>query len=258
MNEVRRQGALGEFCRGLIYVPRSADFLRHNLGLLKYIVIPFLVNVLTFSLAVFLGMKFFARIVDRLPQGDAWYFLLLYGVLWLFAVLVVAVLVFFTFTVIGNLIAAPFNGLLSERVESLVTGNLPEVPFTLKGVLRDTGRSMMVEAKKMLIFILGMVLLLLLNLLPLVGTFLYAASTLVLTLFFLAWEYLSFVHERKQMGFSQQWRYLMDRKMLLLGFATGVLALLAIPFLQLLCIPFAVIAATLLCCDEQAGRRLSA
>lgn len=257
MAEVRRSGAWGEFYRGLSYIPRAGHFLRQHLGLLKYVAIPFLINVLTFALAVFLGMRFFARIVDRLPQGDAWYFLLIYGLLWVLAILMVAVLVFFTFTVMGNLIAAPFNGLLSERVEILLTGSLPDVPFTLKSVLRDTGRSILVEAKKMLIFVLCMVLLLLFNLLPLVGTFLYAVSTLALTLFFLAWEYLSFVHERKQMDFSRQWRYLMDRKILLLGFATGVLALLAIPFLQLLCIPFAVIAATLLWCEEQAGRRIS-
>ncbi|ABA88274.1 CysZ protein [Syntrophotalea carbinolica DSM 2380] len=257
MAEGRRKGVLGEFYRGLAYVPRAVHFLRHHMGLLKYLVIPFIINVLTFSLAVFLGMKFFGRIVDGLPQGDAWYFVLLYGVLWVLAGLVAAILVFFTFTVIGNLIAAPFNGLLSERVEILLTGNLPDMPFTLKGVLRDTGRSLVVEAKKMLLFILVMALLLLLNLLPVVGTFLYAVCTLGLTLFFLAWEYLSFVHERKPMNFSRQWHYLMKRKTLLLGFSTGVLALLAIPFLQLLCIPFAVVAATLLWCEEQAGHRLS-
>ena len=144
--------------------------------------------------------------------------------------------------------------MLSERVEELQTGTLADVPFTLKGVLLDSGRSLLVEAKKMAIFILGMVLLLLFNLLPLVGTFLYAVSTLLLTLFFLAWEYLSFVHERKQLNFSKQYQYLKDRKLLLLGFSTGVLALLAIPLMQLFCIPLAVIAATLLWCEEQQAR----
>ena len=69
-------------------------------------------------------MKFFGRIVDGLPQGDAWYFVLLYGVLWVLAGLVAAILVFCTFTVIGNLIATPFYGLLSEGVALLLTGNL--------------------------------------------------------------------------------------------------------------------------------------
>lgn len=253
MTENRRKGVWGEFFRGLTYLPRAARFLRHHPGLLKYVVIPFLINVVTFSLAVCFGLKLFGRVVEILPQGDTWYYLLLYGVFWVFAVLLVLVLVFFTFTVIGNLIAAPFNGLLSERVEGLQTGTLPDDPFTLKGVLLDSGRSLFVEAKKMTVFILGMVLLLLLNLLPLVGTFLYAASTLFVTLFFLAWEYLSFVHERKKLNFSSQYSYLKQRKILLLGFATGVLAVLAIPLLQLFCIPLAVIAATLLWCDEQSG-----
>jgi CysZ protein len=112
---------------------------------------------------------------------------------------------------------------------------------------------MLVEAKKMAVFIFGMLMLLLLNLLPLVGTFLYAATTLLLTLSFLAWEYLSFVHERKQLDFSGQYRYLLKRKALLLGFACGVMTLLAIPFIQLLCIPLAVIGATMLWCEERRG-----
>lgn len=251
MAENRGIGVWGDFFRGLTYLPRAARFLRHHPGLLKYVAIPFLINVFTFSLAVFFGLKLFGHVVEILPQGDAWYYLLFYGILWVFAVLLVMVLVFFTFTVIGNLIAAPFNGLLSERVEELQTGTLADVPFTLKGVLLDSGRSLLVEAKKMAVFVLGMLLLLLLNLLPLVGTFLYAASTLLLTLVFLAWEYLSFVHERKQLNFSTQYQYLKKRKLLLLGFASGVLALLAIPFMQLFCIPLAVIAATLLWCEEQ-------
>ena len=97
MEENRKIGALGEFFRGLTYLPRAARFLRHHPGLLKYVVIPFLINVFTFSLVVFFGLKLFGRVVELFPQGDAWYYLLFYGVLWVFAVLLVMVLVFFTF-----------------------------------------------------------------------------------------------------------------------------------------------------------------
>jgi uncharacterized protein involved in cysteine biosynthesis len=37
----------------------------------------------------------------------------------------------------------------------------------------------------------------------------------------------------------------------MLGFSCGVMALLAIPFLQLFCIPLAVIGATRLWCEEE-------
>lgn len=257
MKEIRRKGPVGEFLRGIHYIPRAAQFLRNNPRLLKYVALPFLINVLTFSGAVFFGLKMFGYLVERLPQGDAWYYFLLAGVMWVFFVLLVLILVFFTFTIIGNLIAAPFNGLLSERVETLLTGPPTEEPLTFGGVLRDAGRSLVVEARKMLGFVLAMVLLLLFNLLPGIGSVLYAVGSLLLTLVFLAWEYLSFVHERKQLNFSMQYGYLRERKLLLLGFATGVLALLAIPFVQLLCIPLAVIAATMLWCEDQAGQRLS-
>ncbi len=42
----------------------------------------------------------------------------------------------------------------------------------------------------------------------------------------------------------------------MLGYACGVMALLAIPFIQLLCIPLAVIAVTRLWCEEEGVIRI--
>lgn len=247
---------LGNFLRGWGYVWRAAGLLWRRPCLLRFVFIPFAINVAAFSLAVYLGLQAFARIVARLPQGDAWYLMVLYGVLWTLAVLVTLVLVFFTFTVIGNLVASPFNELLSERIEQLLRGTVAEEGFSWRGLWRDMVRAWLVEIKKLLVFVGAMLALLLLNLVPLVGSSLYAVCSLLLTLFFLAWEYLGFVHERKRLDFAGQRRYLLGRKALLLGFASAVLVLLAIPFLQLLCIPVAVAGATLLWCEEQEGRRL--
>jgi CysZ protein len=244
------------FVRGWAYIWRAGGLLWRRPRLLRFVFIPFAINVAAFSLTVFLGLKAFARIVSYLPQGDAWYLMALYGVLWTLAVLMTMVLVFFTFTVIGNLVASPFNELLSERIELLLSGTGEEESFSWRGFWRDMMRAWLVEIKKMLVFVGGMLALLLLNLVPLVGSSVYALCSLLLTLFFLAWEYLGFVHERKRLDFAGQRRYLLDHKALLLGFSSGVMVLLAIPFLQLLCIPVAVTGATLLWCEEQAGRRL--
>lgn len=246
----------GHFVSGFRTPFASFGFIARNPGLLRYIVIPFLINVLVFTLVVWLGLDFFAATVaERLPQGDAWYWVTLYYFLWVLAAAVTAVAVFFTFTVVGNLIASPFNELLSERTEELLTGTLNNEPFSLTVFGRDALKSLADEVKKLTVFAAIMLVLLTLNLIPAFGSAIYAALATAVTLYFLSVEYLSFTMTRKRLGFREQRRFIAGRRRLMLGFSCGVLLLLAIPLMQLFCIPMAVVGATRLWCEEQAGIR---
>lgn len=245
------------FSRGFFAPFRSVGILRQNPRLLPYIIIPFLINVVVFSGAVILGVNFFGdTVVSLLPQGEAWYWALLYWLVWGIAALVTAVLVFFSFTVVGNLIASPFNELLSERTEQVLTGKTNDESFTLGKFASDALQTFLMEIKKMWIFVVVMILILPLNLLPGIGNSIYTVLAIGLTLFFLCFEYLSFVMVRKHQFFREQKSYIFTRKFLMLGFACGVMALLAIPFMQLLCIPLAVIGVTRLWCEEEKGVRI--
>lgn len=240
------------FSRGFFAPFRSVRLLRQNMRLLPYIIIPFLINVAVFSGAVYLGLDFFgSTVVAQLPQGDAWYWAILYWLIWSVAVIVTAVLVFFTFTVVGNLIASPFNELLSERTEEVLRGVRNEEQFSLGQFFHDALRTLLMEARKMWIFVVIMVFILPLNLLPGVGNSIYTILAIGLTLFFLCFEYLGFVMVRKRQFFKEQKNYVFARKFLMLGFSCGVMAILAIPFFQLLCIPLAVVGITRLWCEEE-------
>jgi CysZ protein len=240
------------FARGFFAPFRSVRILRSNPRLIQYVLIPFLINTIVFSGAVYLGLDFFSTtVVEYIPQGDAWYWSVLYWFLWVVAVLLTAVLVFFSFTVVGNLLASPFNDLLSERTEEVLSGNHNDETFAFGRFFRDALSTILLEAKKMWVFVVVMVLILPLNLLPGVGNTLYTVLAISLTLFFLCFEYLGFVLVRKRQFFRDQKNYIFARKFLMLGFSCGVMAILAIPFFQLLCIPLAVIAATRLWCEEE-------
>lgn len=238
------------FVRGFSYPFRAPRFLLKHPGLLRFVAIPFAINLLIFSLAVYFGIDLFNHLLAQyLPQGDAWYLALLYYLAWSVAALLTAVVVFFSFTVVGNLLASPFNELLSERIEGLVLGDGPEKPFAVRVFLGETGRSMLTELKKQLFFIGGMLLLLLINLVPAFGPLAYAVLAPLFTLFFLVIEYLGFVLTRKQVSLGRQQRYALGRPLLMAGFGSAVFCLLAIPLLQFFCIPLAVCGATLLWCD---------
>lgn len=254
-----RNSPVGNFSRGFFTPFRSLRVLRAHPRLVQYILIPFLINLLVFSGAVYLGLDFFgSTVVNYIPQGDAWYWSILYWLVWTVAVLLTAVLVFFTFTVVGNLIASPFNDLLSERTEEVLTRRTHDEPFSLRQFARDAWQTILLEARKISVFVLVMLLILPLNLLPGIGSTIYSVLAISLTLFFLCIEYLGFVMVRKRRFFGDQRRFIMARKFLMLGFGCGVLAILSIPFFQFLCIPLAVIGATRIWCEEEEGLRLEA
>ncbi len=238
------------FARGFSYPLRALRFFSQKPGLVKYMLIPFFINMVVFSLTVYLGLDLFDTLLETYaPTTEVWYGVLLYYLAWSVALLLTSVIVFFSFTVIGNLIASPFNELLSERAEALRTGLHQDAPFRLRTFLAESRFAIIVELKKITIFIVCMVLLLLINFLPGIGSLIYAVLAPLLTLFFLVVEYMAFVLMRKQMSFSEQRRYIFRHPVLMFGFACSLFCLLAIPFVQFFCIPLAVVGATLIWCD---------
>jgi CysZ protein len=212
--------------------------------------IPLAINVLVFSLSVYFGLDMFDRLLATYaPSTEVWYGIILYYLAWTVALLLTTVVVFFSFTVIGNLVASPFNELLSERTEILKIGGAAAENHTAGRFWKDAKNALLIEVKEMVVFISGMLLLLTINLIPGIGSAIYAVLAPLFTLFFLVVEYLAFVLMRKQLSFADQRRYVTKRPIMMLGFGCGVFCLLAIPFLQFFCIPLAVIGATLLWCD---------
>ncbi|SEA81976.1 CysZ protein [Desulfuromusa kysingii] len=238
------------FTRGFSYPLRAFKFFRRKPSLLKYLAIPFFVNLLVFTVTVYFGLDFFQGLLEAYaPSTDVWYGIFLYYLAWTFGLLMTIVVVFFSFTVIGNLIASPFNELLSERTEGVIIGVHDDTPFSLGRFLKESKDAMLVEMKKMLVLVLCMVLLFGINFIPVIGSVLYAILAPAFTLFFLAVEYMAFVLMRKQLSFAEQRRYIFRHPVLMLGYACGVFCMLAIPFIQFFCIPLAVVGATLLWCD---------
>ena len=239
------------FARGFSYPLRAAKFLVRRPRLLRYLAIPFFINLVVFSVTVYFGLDLFQGMLETYaPSTDVWYGVILYYLAWTVALLLTTVVVFFSFTVVGNLIASPFNELLSERTEQLAGGHREDGgAFSFKRFWQESRYAIVVEIKKMAVFVGCMVLLFAINFIPGIGSLIYAVLAPLLTLFFLAVEYMAFVLMRKQLSFPEQRRYIFKRPILMFGFACGVFCLLAIPFAQFFCIPLAVVGATLLWCD---------
>ncbi len=241
---------VASFTRGFSYPLRAAKFLSKKPSLLKFLAIPFAINVLVFSLSVYFGLDMFEGLLETYaPSTEVWYGMILYYLAWTVALLLTTVTVFFSFTVIGNLIASPFNELLSERTEELRLDQRSEQSFSLSRFGKEAKHALFVEVKKLSVFVICMLLLFAINFVPGIGAMIYAVLAPAFTLFFLVVEYLAFVLMRKQLTFKQQRRYITQSPVLMSGFGCAVFCLLAIPFVQFFCIPLAVVGATLLWCD---------
>jgi len=253
-----KKNPVSTFSAGFLYPFRAGKFIKGHPSLLKYIAIPFLINVVLLSAAVYWGLSFFNSIVVHyIPQGDAWYWVILSYFLWTVAILMTMVLVFFGFTVTGAIIASPFNDILSEKTEELLSGIPNEEPFVFRVFLKDALQTVIDESKKIVIFVILMLLLLPLNLLP-GGTLPYSILSILLTVFFLVVEYTGYVFARKHQTFKDQRLFIFGRKFMMLGFGFGLMGVLAVPFLQFFCIPLGVVGATQLWYDFSGKKQESA
>lgn len=232
------------FVRGFWFPFTSFSYVRRHPSLYPFIIIPFGINVTTFILVIYFGFDYFRGLVQSwLPQGEAWYWLILNYFLLIFAIVMVLVLIFFTFAVVGSLLASPFNDVLSEKTELLIGGQVSDEPFALGRLLRDVRLTLVTEVKKISLFLLGMMALLTVHLLPVLGSILYPFLSVAWTAFFLVIEYTGYVFARKQLGFSEQRQIIFRHIPLMAGFGLGLFCILAVPFLQFFCIPLGVVGA---------------
>lgn len=250
--------------RGAGYVPRGLRFvLTRHPGLLAYCAIPALINTLFFGVTLALLGYFGGELKDwlfGLVAGDHHWLLeilvtVFRGLIWVIYVL--ACLLFSAGVVYlgGNLLASPFNDLLSEKVEERYTGQ-PAPRFTMKRFLRGLLLTVSEELKRLLFYVAVMAPLLLLHLIPVAGSILYMVVSAWFTFYFLTMEFLSLPMARRHYRFGQWLSTTRSNFALSTGFGAVATALLWVPLLNFVMIPLAVIGGTLLYCDLQAAGQL--
>jgi CysZ protein len=147
----------------------------------------------------------------------------------------------------GFILGAPFYGKLSETIEQLKTGRLEVVEIT---VWREIGRAILYELKK-LVLLVGIGLgLLLLNLLPGVGTAIASLGTVALGSYLVCLDFFDSTLERRRLKFRQKLRIVQQSLPASAGFALVCFGIVNIPLINLVGIPLCVVAGSLFCCDR--------
>ena len=135
-------------------------------GLRLFVLLPLLINLVLFvGLIYFAGHQFSLWVDTLMPTLPNWLSFLNY-VLWPLFVVLVALMVFFTFTMLANIIAAPFNGFLSEKVEAVARGVDTSPPFSWGELAAMVPRTLAREMRKLGYFLPRAIALLILSFIP--------------------------------------------------------------------------------------------
>lgn len=236
-----------ELVRGFWAPFRGIAFIRANRPLWKLVWIPILINIALFAALGALFVVFFPDLVGLiLPESESWYVVIFRWVLWVVGFLLYLLLFLVTFTAVGTAISSPFNELLSERVERMVRGDLPESTGGLWMQTKRTMRSLIESLKHLGVYVLGSGAIALVALIPVVGGVISTVLGTFWTLLFLAMEFGDYYLSRHWIRFVVRWKLLWAHRWSSLGFGAGCALMLMIPVVNLLLMPGAVVGGTLL------------
>ncbi len=243
---------LNDFYRGMRYLFVGFSLFKRR-GLRRFVALPLAVNVLVFGTLIWFGADWFAAQLEAyLP--DFLDIAVLRYLLWILFGGAMLLIAFYTFVLLANFIASPFNGLLAERVELALTGNKPPSSGRVLAVFGTILEAFLSELRKLLYLVAWMVPFALLLLVP--GINLIAVPCwFVLSCWLLALEYVDYPAGNHAILFKELRQRLRSRRALALGFGAATVTATMIPVLNLFVMPAAVAGATALWVDQLSGTK---
>ena len=231
--------------KGMGYVFKGFALITQK-GIRPFVAMPLLINILIFAGGIWLASSQVDRWMDQLlPSWLSW----LEWLLWPLFIVMIFFAVFYTFTMIANIISAPFNSLLAEQIEKRLNG-LPVADFqgfkSIPSLMTRTFRS---EASKLWYMAKWGILLILITIIPGVNVI----SPLAWTIFgawMLAIEYTDYPMGNHKLFFNDELQTLKKHSAHALGFGWILSLMTAIPFLNFFAMPVGVAGGTALWVDE--------
>lgn len=231
---------IGYFFTGLKLLPKP--------GIRRFVIVPLLINIVIFSLVIWFGSQWFDRFLDKvLPGWLSW----AEFVLWPLFALSYFLLLFYLFALLINVIAAPFNDLLSEKVEQNLLGKKDSTSDDNpdNSLLKEIPRSIGNEIRKLVYFLLRSIPLIIIFIIP--GLQLMAP---LLWFVFSAWmlclEYIDYPCSNHGLLFKQTRQTISRKRLTCLSFGATVTVFTMIPLINFIAMPAAVAGATALYLKE--------
>lgn len=249
-----KQPLVKDSVSGADYFLRGFSLIRQP-GIRTFVLIPLLVNVVLFAAAFYALLLqldgLFAWLHRQIPEWLSW----LDYLLWPLALITILVLFSFIFSSVANWIAAPFNGLLAEKVEQALTGETPSDSGVMD-VVKDIPRTFGREWIKLKYYLPKAIGCLLLFLIPVVGQTLAPLLWFLLSAWMMAIQYVDYPFDNHKIDFVTMREALKARRGKCLSFGALVTLFSSIPVVNLFVMPVAICGATAMWVDQYRTQHL--
>lgn len=209
----------------------------------RFVVFPLLCNLILFAALFFATIHWIHELnqwlTHLLPTWLSWLTVLVWPLFFIAFFMVI----FYTFTLVANLIASPFNALLSEKVQTYLTGKTIDNRRFLEVLLKETPKALLRQCQFIGYYLPRAFLCLLLFFIPIVQI----AAPFV-WFFFNAWmmslQYLDYPMDNNKISFADMRQQLRDQTGITLSFGMTVNIATLIPVVNFFVMPMAVVGAT--------------
>lgn len=211
-------------------------------GLRRFVIIPIVINFL-FFLGLFFALKHFVVVFDQwflgyLPAWLQW----LSGIIWLLFFMSFSLFFLYAFVTFANVVAAPFNNLLAEKVELYLRGQTPPQRTMLENIA-DIPRVIWRQVSIILYFLPRALAILVLFFIPVVNL-LAAPLWFLFSGWLMALQYIDFPTDNHRIAPADVRSWAAARKWPTVTLGVSILLAMMIPGLNLVTMPAAVAAAT--------------
>lgn len=229
------------FFSGIQYLIDGFDLITKP-GIKRFVVIPLLINIILF-------VGFFFALTHFITQFNTWFenylphwLQWLSYLLWILFFLSFILIFIYTFVTVANLISAPFNGFLAEKVEFFLTGHVFEERSlwdNIKDVPRILGRQCLI----LIYYVPRALFILILFFIPLIQT-IAPILWILFNAWFLTMTFIDYPSDNHRVSLLKVRQWLRENRLQALGFGTSILMANMIPILNFFTMPAAVAGAT--------------
>ncbi|GAL14874.1 sulfate transporter CysZ-type [Vibrio astriarenae] len=218
-------------------------------GIRRFVLLPLLANVILVGGALWYLFShldgWINSMLGQLPEFLSW----LSYILWPLLVITIIGTFSYFFSTLANFIAAPFNGLLAEKVEVYLIGEAINEDG-LMAVVKDVPRIMAREWRKLVYILPKAIGLFILLLIPALGQTLGPILWFVFSAWILAVQYCDYPFDNHKVPFNTMRAELKSHQGKAYSFGAVVSLFTAIPILNLFVMPIAICGATSMWVNE--------